>query len=107
MLKRRTRGHIMMPKTVTLTQLEQVLRQLGFCKHVIPTSHIAFTHATGALLLLPLLAEGECVPFVNLAVARSTADDWDIADRETFERMLSESINPRTPAEPELAEAAA
>lgn len=99
---------MMMVNNVPYANLRQVLLRLGFTEHTVPTSHHYFKHeASGVVILLPLYSEEEIVAARNLIAVRGTVDDWDIADRETFERMLSESINPGTPTEPELAEAAA
>ncbi len=106
MRKRRTREHII---TVTMAALERVLLELGYIKRVVANSHLRFepSEQQGGVILLPLFKADEVVPSIDLLMAEVTVDNWGIADRETFERMLSESVHPKTLAKPEPVEAAA
>ena len=72
--------------------LERTLVQLGFQKHVVPTSHIFFDRIdSAALIALPEFSGSATVPLRNLVAARSTVDDFGIANRATFERLLAEN----------------
>ncbi len=86
----------MITKTVPMATLESVLYELGYVKKVIPNPHgftknaFAFVHPQekGAIQLLPAYDENEQVSMMNLVAAQVIADNWGIADRNTFERML-------------------
>ena len=97
-----------MVNNVSYAGLRQVLLGLGFTEHTVPASHHYFKlEASGVVILLPLYSDEEIVAARNLIAVRGTVDDWDIANGETFERMLSESVNPKTLTKPEPVEAAA
>ena len=90
------RWSIMIAKTVLMATLESVLSELGYVKKVIPNPHgftknaFAFVHPQekGATQLLPAYDRNEQVPVINLVAAQVIADNWGIADKCTFERML-------------------
>ena len=95
--------------TITMADLERVLLKLGYIKRVVANSHLRFepSEQQGGVILLPMFKSDEVVPSIDLLMAEVTVDNWGIADRETFERMLAESVNPTTLTKPEPMEAAA
>ncbi len=82
----------MLPTGVRYASLEETLQRLGFIKRIDATAHVRFEHADGAVFATRAYTPNEVVREIVLVAARSTADDWGIADRETFERLLAESI---------------
>lgn len=96
-----------MANNVSYADLRQTLLRLGFTEHTVPTSHHYFSHeATGVVILLPLYSDQEPVASRNLIAVRGTLDDWNIANKETFERILSE-IMTEAPADVTVPEPAA
>ena len=79
--------------TITMATLERVLLRLGYVRCVIANSHLRFepSEQQGGVILLPLFKADEVIPSIDLLMAEVTVDNWGIADRKTFERMLAES----------------
>ncbi len=94
--------------TITMATLERVLLKLGYVRCVVANSHLRFEphEQQGGVILLPLFKADEVVPPIDLLMAEVTVDNWGIADRETFERMLAESVA-QTSATPPIQEVAA
>jgi hypothetical protein len=79
---------------VTYGQLDKVLRSLRFsCRPGAsdPTVRLYEHKETGALLMLPSFAEDEFVLDYHLILARTTLDEFGIADPSVFARKLQKA----------------
>ena len=102
--KRRTRQHVLADqsvtdvertmKNVTYGRLHEVLRALGFSVRVVTTEkklRVYEHEATGALLALAFLPEGEGVLPHHLAAVQGTLKVYGIADPLDFAAALQKA----------------
>jgi len=77
---------------VTYSQLDRVLRALGFTCRVVttadPPTRVYEPKDTGAGILLPCRPENDLVLDFHLAEARTTLDGFGIADAALFDTEL-------------------
>jgi hypothetical protein len=81
--------------TVTYRQLDKVLRSLGFsCRLVTdepPPTRVYEHPKTGALIMLPALADSERVFAYHLVAVRGELENFGIADPTTFDGKLQKA----------------
>ena len=77
-------------RNVTYAMLEATLLRFGFVRFVTPSGHFCYEHPDGATVTTGKFAPEQIAHEVHVMVARSTVDNWGIAERETFEKMLAE-----------------
>lgn len=79
---------------VTYRQLDKVLRSLGFshrpAKHD-PPGHIYEHKASGAVIMLPELAESDTLFEYQLAAVRTELDNFGLADPSVFAAKLQKA----------------
>jgi hypothetical protein len=80
---------------VTYGQLDKVLRSLGFSSRLVneepPPTRVYQHEKTGALVMLPALAESAKVFEYHLAAVRGELDNFGIADPTTFAAKLQKA----------------
>ena len=83
----------MMSNTLTYTNLDCLLAQLGFHPISAAGTHRVFENpAYEATILLPRCSADEIVRPHHIVAIRRTVIDKGIADQETFDRLLRSSL---------------
>jgi hypothetical protein len=79
---------------VTYRQLDKVLRSLGFSYHPArhePPGHVYEHKESGAVVMLPELAEGDTLFEYQLAAVRTELDNFGLADPSVFAAKLQKA----------------
>lgn len=79
---------------VTYGQLDKVLRSLGFSYRVAkhnPPGHIYEHQESGAVIMLPALAESDTIFEYQLAAVRTELDNFGLADPSVFAAKLQKA----------------
>jgi len=77
---------------VTYGRLDEVLRALGFSARVAEEKARVYRHeATGAVIILPLLPDGQVVRPHHLVSVRMTLDAFGVADPLDFNAKLQKA----------------
>jgi len=76
-------------KQITFSQLDQVLKELGFCKKVVPDTGVAYKHSpSGLVLAVRLHKPNEVVPDYVMVATRGQLDRHGVIETKDFEEML-------------------
>jgi hypothetical protein len=79
---------------ITYGQLDQALRSLGFSCRLVPgdpPARVYEHHETGASFMLPAFPDSDRVLDYHLVGARTTLDDFGIADPKLFDARLQKA----------------